>query len=262
MSATESRKTWFVEPHSVVRKIWGTSDTVLFIFAGAAAEFSLNRAVDWLFFTGRLPADPLGRLFSTVAYARRIVFSPLEEAHEVIDRMAEIHRAVEHTRGSVIPAWAYRDVLYMLIDYSIRSHELLFGRMKSDAKNEVYDVFFRVGARMEIPSLPQDYVRWLPDRNSHMENDLEASAFTHDLYKQYRRHLGMVRYRILLGAQAAITPEIVKRKLRLRDGNLFRIIIPFYRMMKTLGLDWTLKKIVMPPKYIEQVKQLDRSDRS
>ncbi|MEJ7663471.1 MAG: hypothetical protein WKG07_29945 [Hymenobacter sp.] len=39
---------------------------VLFIFAGAAAEFALNKAVDWLYFTGRLPADPLGRLFSTV----------------------------------------------------------------------------------------------------------------------------------------------------------------------------------------------------
>ncbi len=67
----------FVEKKSVVRKIWGKSDTILFIFAGAAAEFALNKAVDWLYFTGRLPADPIGRLFSTVTYARSIVFATI-----------------------------------------------------------------------------------------------------------------------------------------------------------------------------------------
>src|SRR5580765_4436756 len=71
----------FVEKNSVVRKVWGKSDTILFIFAGAAAEFALNKAVDWLYFTGRLPSDPLGRLFTTVTYARMIVFSPMDEAN-------------------------------------------------------------------------------------------------------------------------------------------------------------------------------------
>ena len=65
----------FVAENSIVRKIWGSADTILFIFAGASAEFALNKAVDWLYFTGRLPADPLGRLFSTVAYAQQIVFA-------------------------------------------------------------------------------------------------------------------------------------------------------------------------------------------
>ena len=57
---------FFVKSDSIVRKIWGKSDTILFIFGGAAAEFALNKAVDWLYFTGKLPSDPLGRLFSTV----------------------------------------------------------------------------------------------------------------------------------------------------------------------------------------------------
>ena len=48
---------YFVSKNSVVRTIWGKADTVLFIFAGAAAEFALNKAVDWLYFTGRLPAS-------------------------------------------------------------------------------------------------------------------------------------------------------------------------------------------------------------
>ena len=67
----------FVEKDSIVREIWGKSDTVLFIFAGASAEFALNKSVDWLYFTGKLPSDPLGRLFSTVKYAKSIVFSPM-----------------------------------------------------------------------------------------------------------------------------------------------------------------------------------------
>ena len=36
----------FVKENSIVREIWGKSDTVLFIFAGASAEFALNKAVD------------------------------------------------------------------------------------------------------------------------------------------------------------------------------------------------------------------------
>ena len=39
--------------------------------------------------------------------------------------MAHIHAAVEKKRGRSIPDWAYRDVLFMLIDYSIRSYEVL-----------------------------------------------------------------------------------------------------------------------------------------
>ena len=53
----------FVQRHSIVRTIWGNPDLVLLIFAGAAAEFALNRAVDWLFFNGEITRDPIGRLF-------------------------------------------------------------------------------------------------------------------------------------------------------------------------------------------------------
>src|SRR4026208_51348 len=103
-------KEYFVDKHSIVRRIWGKSDTILLIFAGASAEFALNKAVDWLYFTGRLPADPLGRLFSTVAYAREIIFSTTDNANRSIDRMKQIHALVEDARGTRIPDAAYRDV--------------------------------------------------------------------------------------------------------------------------------------------------------
>ena len=153
----------FVEKNSIVRKIWGKSDTVLFIFAGAAAEFALNKAVDWLYFTGKLPADPIGRLFSTVRYARGIVFAPMEEAHHTIDVIRKIHTAVEQNRGSSIPDWAYRDVLFMLIHYSIAAHELLEKKLNADEKEEVYNVFYRVGSGMGLKELPKNYIAWHQD---------------------------------------------------------------------------------------------------
>src|SRR5437588_2412089 len=152
---------YFVKTGSVVREIWGKSDTVLCIFAGAAAEFALNKAVDWLYFTGRLPNDPLGRLFSTVTYARLIVFSENEDALKAIDAMAKIHSRVEESRGEKIPDWAYRDVLFMLIHYSIASFELLERKLSREEKEEVFSVFFRVGDRMGLRDLPRNYGDWL-----------------------------------------------------------------------------------------------------
>lgn len=125
---------FFVEKSSIVRKIWGKSDTVLFIFAGAAAEFALNKSVDWLYFTGKLPADPIGRLFSTVRYARWIIFTSKDEANKAIDTIREIHTVVEQNRGYSIPDWAYRDVLFMLIHYSIASYELLEKKINRERK--------------------------------------------------------------------------------------------------------------------------------
>src|SRR6185295_7977685 len=136
---------FFVDKQSVVRKIWGKGDTILFVFAGSSAEFALNKAVDWLYFTGRLPADPLGRLFSTVMYARLIVFSEKEKALNAIDKITAIHSAVEQNRGAQIPDWAYRDVLFMLIHYSIASYELLEKKLTPQEKEDLFDVFYRMG---------------------------------------------------------------------------------------------------------------------
>lgn len=105
---------YFVKKNAIVREIWGKGDTILFIFAGASAEFALNKAVDWLYYTERLPKDPLGRLFSTVSYAREIVFAEKQSALNAIDHINSIHASVENTRGKSIPEWAYRDVFLCL----------------------------------------------------------------------------------------------------------------------------------------------------
>ena len=210
---------YFVNKGSVVREIWGKSDTILFIFAGASAEFALNKAVDWLYFTGKLPADPLARLFSTVSYARQIVFSEKQKALKAIDTITAIHSAVENNRGAKIPDWAYRDVLFMLIHYSIASFELLERKLSLAEKEEVFDVFYRFGKQMNLQGLPSGFNEWVVMRKDHLKEDMVKSRYTTDLYKQYRKHLGPIRYRILLEGQVLVVPAEVKELLHL--GKIF-----------------------------------------
>ena len=120
MSAEVSSEA-FVQSGSIVRRVWSDVDLVLLVFAGAAAEFALNRAVDWLFFTGRVPADPLGRLLSTAAYAQRIALADRTGAEHTLAAIRAAHASVERERGANIPDWAHRDVLYLLVDYSERT---------------------------------------------------------------------------------------------------------------------------------------------
>lgn len=248
---------YFVEKGSVVRKIWGKSDTVLFIFAGAAAEFALNKAVDWLYFTGRLPTDPLERLFSTVSYARKIIFAENEGALKIIDSIFYIHKGVEENRGGPIPDWAYRDVLYMLIHYSIASYEVLERKLSFVEKEEVYDVFYRFGKRMKLTMLPPNYREWLPQREIDMQNDLQKSEYTIDLFKQYKKHLGTLRYFIVIEGQKLIIPEIVRKLLGFNKISLLIFILPFYQFSKVIHLDNAIKKLLLPKKYAHEIYELD-----
>jgi len=253
---------FFVQKDSVVRKIWGKSDTILFIFGGAAAEFALNKAVDWLYFTGKLPADPLGRLFSTVRYARWIVFSSTEDANKAIDKMRQIHSAVENNRGAVIPDWAYRDVLFMLIHYSIASYELLEKKLTDAEKEEVYNVFYRVGIGMGLKELPDRYNDWLPIREMHLQNDLQKSEYTTDLFKQYKKHLGAVRYKVLLEGQKLVVPERVKELLQFNNISFLKPVVPIYKFSRLIKMDWLIKKVLLPSAYKKQIDELDSYEKS
>lgn len=252
-----SRQEYFVDKNSIVREIWGDSDTILLIFAGAAAEFALSKAVDWLYFTGRLPADPIGRLFSTVSYAREIVFSEKKSATSTIDAITAIHKNVEEKRGESIPEWAYRDILFMLIDYSIRSFELLERKLNSAEKQEILNVFNRVGRRMEIKGLSETFEEFEMMRQEYRHRNLQHSPYTDDLFSQYRKCLGPVRYRILLEAQILVVPQSVREMLELRRISLLSPMIRLYKMSRTMNIDWLLKSLLLPSKYKNEINALD-----
>jgi hypothetical protein len=248
---------YYVNEDSIVRKIWGKSDTILFIFAGAAAEFALNKAVDWLYFTGKLPRDPIGRLFSTVSYARKIVFSEKEHAFQAIDKIVSIHGSVESSRGYSIPDWAYRDVLFMLIHYSIASFELLERKLTNTEKEEVFDVFFRMGERMGLNNLPLTFENWLTARDTHLRDDLQRTHLTNNLFGQYKKNLGDFRYRVLIEAQKLVVPKHVYQLLLFREIAWLKPAVPVYQLCKKMKLDNFVKSLLLPVEYKQEIKALD-----
>lgn len=253
MEATD----WFVPETNPLRRIWSRADTIMVIFAGAAAEFALNKAVDWLYFTGKLPNDPLGRMFSTVAYARKIIFAERPEAEAAIRQINDIHRQLEKARQQPIPAWAYRDVLYMLIHYSVAAAALLQRPLTNDEAEEVYAVFREMGTLMEIPDLPVDYRHWRIDYERHLEQDLAKSAMTDDLFCQYRKHLGPVRHWVLLQTQSLVAPPPVCRLLSLSTNSHLRRLLPAYLWLRHRNSARWMQWLLVPSLYRRQVAGLE-----
>ena len=249
----------FVDRDSIVRTIWGDADVVLLIFAGSAAEFALNRAVDWLFFTGQIPRDPIGRLFSTVRYAQEIVFVDEEKARRTLDRINAQHASVEHQRGQTIPDWAYRDVLYMLIDYSERAYTLLYRPLSQHQKNELFEVFVRIGEALYIPELPRTYAEWKVDRRRHLVRDLTYSKHSSMLYQSYRRHLGFWRYHLLLEVQGLLVPNEVRRQLNLNSNPLISGLVQTYGIIGRGNLQSLVHTLLIPPRYWADVRSFDRT---
>jgi hypothetical protein len=164
---------------------------------------------------------------------------------------------VEANRGDKIPDWAYRDVLFMLIHYSIASFEVLDRKLTDEEKDEVFNVFYRVGHRMGIPGLPTNYNEWLAMRNTHLQEDLQRSNFTDDLFKQYRKHLGGFRYKVLLEGQKLVVPKRVHELLHLGKFSLMTPVIPVYKLTRLLNFDWFIKLLILPGEYRKQIKALD-----
>ncbi|MCF6406393.1 DUF2236 domain-containing protein [Chitinophaga filiformis] len=248
----------FVENTSIVKKIWSTTDITLFIFAGASAEFALNKQVDWLYFTGKLPGDPIGRLFSTVKYAQYILFKEEKEAIASIEKINAVHQHVESARGFNITNEGYQDVLYMLIYYSIASFELLQRKLTSEEKDDVVSTFTRIGHHMHIRNMPSDYGEWEKTYKRQLTLNLSNSSFTRDLFQQYKKHLGAVRYFLLLDIQRMLVSKQVNHLLELGRPQLVQLLIPAYRLIRKYSWHKQLILMMVPRKFKEQVKAMDR----
>lgn len=251
----------FVANDSIVRTIWGDADIILLIFAGGAAEFALNRAVDWLFFTGALPRDPIGRLFTTAAYAQQIVFADQVTAYHTLARIAHIHQMVEQQRGQQIPEWAHRDVLYMLIAYSERAYQLHQRPLTDLECSELYAVFRRVGEALGIDKLPLSYAEWQSERIEHLHTDLSYSPLTAHLYQRYRQALGWWRYGLLVAIQSVIVPPYVGELLGLHSWSVLHYGLRFYHVLKQLGLRSLIHRALIPAQYLQQLHRMDSTKR-
>jgi hypothetical protein len=110
---------------------------------------------------------------------------------------------------------------------------------------------------MSIPGLPASYNEWLIMREDHLNKDLEKGNYTIDLYKQYRKHLGAIRYKLLTEGQILVVPQQVKNLLSLGNFSLLSPVLVFYKLFRKLKMDWLLKALVLPSGYKKQIKNLD-----
>ncbi len=248
----------FVDDNSIVLKIWSTTDVTLFIFAGASAEFALNKEVDWLFYTGKLPADPIGRLFSTIAYAQQIIFSGNGAALASIDKINSIHAGIEASRGRQISMAAYKDVLYMLIFYSISAYELLERKLTSAEKDEVVSSFKRIGERMHLNGIPDNYADWKQYYSMHLNSNLVYSHYTEKLFKQYRKNLGWFRYLILIEVQKLLVSDRVRELLGFRKSIIMKLPVSIYNIVRNFKIHKRVIISLVPEKFKQQVEELDQ----
>jgi hypothetical protein len=146
----------------------------------------------------------------------------------------------------------------MLIHYSIASFEVLERKLDASEKEEVFNVFYRVGCRMKLKELPVDYKQWAISYAAHLKNDLQKSEHSIDLFKQYKKHLGNFRYWLLLETQKKVVPGIVSKMLDFGNLSSLEIILPFYKLARIVRLDSTIRSLILPTGYKEAINALDR----
>lgn len=149
----------------------------------------------------------------------------------------------------------------MLIDYSIRSYELLEKKLTEEEKEETFDVFYRVGVHMGIKGLPKNYKQWMNMRAEHLNADLMCSDLTRDLYRQYRKHLGVFRFQILKQAQILVVPKRVNSLLSLGNIPFLAPVIGIYKLFRMLSVDRFLKDAILPSGYKNEIKELDAGNK-
>ena len=150
----------------------------------------------------------------------------------------------------------------MLIDYSIRSYELLERKLEPSEKEEIFDVFNRLGLRMGLKNLPENYNEWSIDRNHHLENDLQKGKFTVHLFEQYKLHLGSIRYFILLLIQHVLVPKTVYNQLFKRSFFPTLFILQLYKIGRIIQLDQLIKSLILPEKYKEELSKIGKFEKA
>lgn len=247
------------ESYKIARKIWSSTDVILLIFAGSAAEFAAIKAVDWLFYTNKLPSAPIDRLFDTARFAQGLFFSPPEKASETLRMINRIHSSVETSRERNIPNWAYKDVLYMLIDYSERAYKIVFGEMSLEEKKAYFDGAKAVGEAMNLYELPLNYEDYLVERQRQLLSDYEMSEFTVELFKSYSNSLGKIRFEMLKLVQASLIPEELMKVLHFKSNPVISFLLNSYRYLPGGGEKLAfLHSILLPKKHTKQLRELGK----
>ncbi len=213
-----------------------------------------------LFFTGRLPGAPVERFFETVRFAQGVFFADPASATDAVERINRIHRRVEEARGEEIPQWAYRDMLFILIDYGERAHEAVFGAMTEAERASHFGVALALGQAMRLSGLPATYADYRDQRHRQLLEDYARGPLTEELYASYRRALGPWRYRLLRLVQASVLPEELRGVLRLESNPLVDELLQYYRFVPGGGNKLRpLHGVLLPGRFAKQLRKMEHA---
>lgn len=240
-----------------MRKIWGHPSCILLIFAGSSAEFALNPEAEWLFYTGKLPADPIERFLGTLRYSKELVFAPTDDDYRrTVKDIRSIHTHLERSRGRAIPESAYFDVLFMNIEYSIRSFPLVFGsELSPKGKDAVVASFRRMAELMAIPNAPADYASYARARQKRFKA-LGTSVWTERLLDSYRRALGRLAFFFLMAVYGALLEPAVRDKLGVKKGPLSRFFSRVYPLLCRCGGDKLAFVLFLPRRLTRALREV------
>ena len=118
-----------------------------------------------------------------------------------------------------MPDVAYRDVLYMGLEYTLRAYPLIYRHTLSDEeKNLIVRDFNHIGHHMRVPDLARDYASYVQIKTARIAA-LEYSEFTGKLLASYRKALGAVGYLFLISAfGGSLVDERVLHVLKVRPN--------------------------------------------
>jgi hypothetical protein len=111
---------------------------------------------------------------------------------------------------------------------------------------------------MGVKGLPETFEGWEKMRQKHLQENLQNSLYTYDLFSQYRKHLGVVRYRILLEVQILVVPHKVRQLLGFRRTSLLHPLIRLYKLIRSMKVEWLLKALILPSKYKKEIMALGK----
>ena len=151
-------------------------------------------------------------------------------------------------------------MLFILIDYGERAHEVVFGPMREAERISHFEVALALGRAMYLSGLPTTYAEYRDQRHQQLLEDYARGPLTDELYASYRRALGPSRYRLLRLVQASVLPQELRDVLRLEPYALVDELLRYYRFVPGGGNKLRpLHKVLLPSRFAKQLREVERA---
>jgi len=151
-------------------------------------------------------------------------------------------------------------MLFILIDYGERAHEVVFGPMTEAERDSHFGVGLALGRAMHLSGLPTTYAEYRDQRHQQLLEDYVRGPLTVELYGSYRQALGPLRYRLLRLVQASVLPEELRDVLRLEPYPLVEELLRRYRFVPGGGNKLRpLHNVLLPGRFAKQLREVKRA---